>query len=223
VRLLLINPNTSPSTTDTMVAIAQEAAPDGVVVLGATARRGEAMIVDAAALSASAGEVVALGVKHAACVNGIIVSAFGDPGVNELRAQLGIPVIGIAEAAMREAARWQNAAWEKAGRRFGIATVTPGLVDAINARVNSLGLAEWFTGVRLTSGDPLALVADTDRLIEALGAAVEQCALLDRAEAVVIGGGPLGSAAAALAARHTTPVIAPIPAAMRHLARELRG
>jgi len=218
MRFLLINPNTSQSTTATMVAIAQAAAPGGVTVLGATARRGEAMIVDGAALSVSAGEVIALGAEHAPDVDGIIVSAFGDPGVQELRARVSIPVIGIAEAAMREAAKWQNA-----GRRFGIATVTPGLVDAIIARVRALGLADQFTGVRLTSGDPLALVADPVRLIEALDDAVGQCLRSDGAESVVIGGGPLGQAAAALAARHIIPVIAPIPASIRHLAQELRA
>ncbi len=212
LRFLLINPNTSTRTTDTMVAIAQAAAPHGVVVLGATARRGETMILNASALRFSAAEVIALGVEHAAGVNGIIVSAFGDPGVDELRAQVSIPVIGIAEAAMCEAAQWQNR-----GRRFGIATVTPGLVDAINERVRALGLIDQFTG------DPLGLVADPAGLIEALGDAVQQCARLDGADSVVIGGGPLGNAAAALAARHIIPVIAPIPAAIRRLAQELRS
>jgi Asp/Glu/hydantoin racemase len=39
----------------------------------------------------------------------------------------------------------------------------------------------------------------------------------DDAEAVIIGGGPLGQAATALAPRFTTSIIAPIPAAMRRL------
>ena len=46
---------------------------------------------------------------------------------------------------------------------------------------------------------------------------------LDGAEAVAIGGGPLGQAAIALAPRFATSIIAPIPAAMRRLLRMLKG
>jgi allantoin racemase len=40
---------------------------------------------------------------------------------------------------------------------------------------------------------------------------------------VVIGGGPLGKAAIAVAARFATPIIAPVPAAMRHVMRMIGG
>jgi Asp/Glu/hydantoin racemase len=44
---------------------------------------------------------------------------------------------------------------------------------------------------------------------------------LDGAEAVIIGGGPLGQAAIALTPRFTTPIVAPIPAAVRRLLRAM--
>lgn len=208
-RILLINPNSSQTTTDMMVAIAQSVAPHGVTVQGATARRGVPMIVDASALAASSEEVVEIGARPGGEVAGIIVSAFGDPGVAALRGRVGIPVLGIAEVAMRAAA--------VGGRRFGVATVTPGLVAAIDAKAASLGLGRRYAGVRLTPGDPLDLAANPDRLVIALGNAVRDCIALDGAEAVIIGGGPLGNAATALAPRFAVPVIAPIPAAMRRL------
>jgi allantoin racemase len=124
-----------------------------------------------------------------------------------------VPVIGIAEASMREAA--------EGGRRFGIATTTPALVELIAAYAARLGLANLYVGIRLTSGDPLALVADPPLLVEALAEAARQSIERDGAEAVIIGGGPLNRAATALAPRFTMPIIAPIPAAMRHLLREL--
>jgi allantoin racemase len=208
-RILLINPNSSQATTDMMVRIAQSAAPATIQVVGATARYSPAMIVDAMALAACEPEVIEIGLRLGRDVSGIIVSAFGDPGVTCLRRKIDIPVVGIAEAAMQQAA--------EGGRRFGVATVTPGLVDAIDARAAALGLADLYSGIRLTAGDPLALVADPDGLIEALRETVAACIRLDQAEAVVIGGGPLGDAATTLTQHFNIPVIAPIPAAIRRI------
>jgi Asp/Glu/hydantoin racemase len=47
--------------------------------------------------------------------------------------------------------------------------------------------------------------------------AVARCFDDDRAEAVIIGGGPLGQAATALVQSFGQPVIAPIPSAVRRL------
>jgi allantoin racemase len=206
-RILLINPNSNQTTTGMMVQIAQSAAPKDVEIVGATAPQSPPMIVDPEALAASAPQVVEIGLSLAKDVSGIIISAFGDPGIADLRRQVNIPVVGIAEAAM-------VAASDK-GRRFGVATTTPKLVASIDARAAELGLAQLYTGTRVTSEDPNKLVADPSRLIEALRQVVSACMELDKAEAVIIGGGPLGNAATALTPIFSIPVIAPIPAAVR--------
>jgi Asp/Glu/hydantoin racemase len=167
------------------------------------------MITDPTALAAAAPQVVTIGVTVGKGFSGIIVSAFGDPGIDDLRKQVNVPVVGIAEAAML-AASANN-------RRFGVATTTPALAPAIDARAAGLGLAPLYTGIRLTPQDPNQLMADPARLVAALRQAVSDCIQLDRAEAVVIGGGPLGNAATALAPMFAVPVIAPIPEAMRRL------
>jgi allantoin racemase len=208
-RILLINPNTNQTTTDMMVRIAQSSASNNVEIIGATAPRGPSMIVEPAALAASAPQVVEIGVARAKDVSGIIISAFGDPGIGDLRRAVGVPVVGIAEAAMLTASA--------NGRRFGVATTTPGLAASIDARAAELGLARLYSGTRLTSGDPLKLTADPDRLVEALRQAVSACIELDKAEAVIIGGGPLGNAATALTPMFSIPVIAPIPEAVHRM------
>jgi Asp/Glu/hydantoin racemase len=209
--ILLINPNSSQPTTDMMVAIARNTADGQAEIRGVTARRGPSMIVTEAALAAAAGEVVAVGIESSTGVEGIIVSAFGDPGLDELRRHVAMPVIGICEASMLEASI--------NGRRFGVATTTPDLVRPIDAKAASLGLGSLYTGVRLTEGDAFALVADPQRLADALAAAVAASFEQDGAEAVIIGGGPLGQAAVALEKRFAKPVIGPIPAAVRRLLR----
>lgn len=207
--ILLINPNSSQATSAMMQTIAQRAAGDAMAVTVVTARRSPSMIVTEEALQASAAEVVEIGMRHAADCAGIVVSAFGDPGLDELRRRVDIPVTGICEASMRAAAQ--------GGRPFGVATTTPRLVDAIAARAAALGLAERLTGIRCTAGDPLALSSDKTALASALGKMVEACIAADGAEAVIIGGGPLGEAADALQAQYATPVISPIPCAIASL------
>lgn len=212
MRILLINPNSSPDTTIMMTGIAQTCVPD-IEVVGATATRSPPMIVNAQALAASAAEVVEIGSREAPSVSGIVVSAFGDPGLEDLAACVSVPVAGIAESAMREAA--------EGGRHFGIATTTPELAASIRHRVRDLSLAHLFTGIRLTGGDPMLLTADPARLEASLRKATAECIEKDGAEAVIIGGGPLGQAAVALAPSFGRPIIAPIPAAMRRLMRML--
>jgi Asp/Glu/hydantoin racemase len=214
IRILLINPNSSQATTDMMVRIAQSVAPADVQIVGATAPHSPPMIVDPAALAASAPQVVEIGVTQGTGAAGIIISAFGDPGIDALREQVSVPVVGIAEAAMLAASA--------NGRRFGVATTTPALAPSIDARAAGLGLGRFYTGVRLTPQDPNRLVADPAQLVAALRQAVSDCITLDKAEAVIIGGGPLGNAATALTSMFAVPVIAPIPAAVERLVGLIR-
>jgi allantoin racemase len=214
-KILLINPNTSRETTVMMVGIARSCVPDDIVVTGATAMRGPPMIITPAALAAAADEVVEIGIREAGEISGIIVSAFGDPGLEILKQNVSIPAVGICEAAMIEAAA--------GGRRFGVATVTPELAVPIEERARDLGLLHLFTGIRLTPGDPVALAADPLRLQQCIAEAVAKCFEDDHAEAVIIGGGPLGQAATSLAQSFKQPIIAPIPSAVRRLVTMMRN
>ena len=207
--ILLINPNSSQATSDMMHAIALTALDARMAVETVTARRAPSMIVTPEQLTASAAEVVELGTAHGRDCAGIIVSAFGDPGLAELRRKVAIPVVGICEASMIEASQ--------GGRRFGVATSTPDLIEAIGQRAHDLGLAHLYTGIRCTEGDPVALAADRALLTEALAGAVSDCITLDGAEAVIIGGGPLGQAAEALRLRFHKPVLGPIPSAVERI------
>jgi allantoin racemase len=207
--ILLINPNSSKATSEMMHAIALNALAGRLAVKTVTASRAPTMIVTPEQLTASAAEVVELGTAHGKECVGIIVSAFGDPGLAELRRKVAVPVVGICEASMIEAS--------EGGRRFGVATSTPDLAEAIGQRAHDLGLAHLYTGIRCTEGDPVALAADPALLIEALAGAVGACIEEDGAEAVVIGGGPLGEAAKALRPRFGKPVLGPIPSAVERI------
>src|SRR5689334_6096631 len=178
----LINPNSSTATTATLTATAEQTLGPGYQVRGRTARTGPTLIQDEMELRDAAHEVLAVTgelLGGPAAPDAVIVAAFGDPAVDVLRATTSIPIIGIAEAAIREAGR----------RRFGIVTTTPALVDAITAKIAALGARQHFTGIRLTNGDATRLMADPELLHDQLVGAVRDCVRLDRAEVVIIGGG----------------------------------
>ncbi|MBT2443696.1 hypothetical protein J7E93_27090 [Streptomyces sp. ISL-36] len=194
-----------------MTAIARRTLGPTVQVHGVTVARGPRLLIDPAALRAAVPEVVEAG-RRALAGGGctaLLVAAFGDPGVPELRTFARVPVVGIGEAALLAASA--------AGTPFGIATTTPLLADSIADQVARLGLTELFTGLRLTQGAPERLSAHPESLRESLALAGERCVVRDGARAIVIAGGPLGEAAEALRPRFEVPLIAPIPAACHRL------
>lgn len=212
-RIGLINPNTSKATTQMMTTIASGYLPDGFAIEGRTALRGVPMILNDVELAAAADGVVEMGLELAGQSDGLIVCAFGDPGLERLAAVSGIPSIGICQASMMEASA--------GGRHFGIATVTPDLVGSFAAKAQTFGLASLFTGTRLTTGDPLRLASDPKSLLTALEIAARECFEQDGAEVVIIGGGPLGQAADDLQRVLSAPIIAPIRSAVEWLVRTL--
>ncbi len=207
--IVLVNPNTNVQTTERMAAIARDAAGPNVAIRCLTAQFGVPLITTMQDVAVGRDAVVALARSFPRDYDGVIISAFADPGLEELRALLTVPIVGLAEAGLREAAR--------DGRRFAVVTTTPGLIPAIDAKVETLGLSTSYAGVFLTRGDPIALTASVAELEIALAEAVRTAIQTRDIEAVVIGGGPLAVAARTLAPQFQIPIIEPIPAAVRIL------
>ena len=115
--IVLVNPNTNMAITGRMVAIARKHLEPGFSLEATTAASGAQLIVNEDQLRVAA---QAIAPALAATSDGVIVSAFGDPGVDELRKQLTQPVVGIAESAMREAGRGERFAQFLPARSVGI-------------------------------------------------------------------------------------------------------
>ena len=207
----VVNPNTSAATTALMVDMARSVLPENASISGITARTGSPLIVDPTALAAAADAVLAL--QHDLTGDAIIIAGFGDPGADELRRRMTVPVVGIGEASICAAA--------ERGRRFSIVTTTPQLEPAIRARVDQLGFASLLASIRITASDPIQLTGDAAALEAALEALVARCSASDGAEAVIIGGGPLSQAARAIAGRSPVSIIEPLPEAVRLALRQL--
>jgi allantoin racemase len=206
--ILLINPNANRQTTVEMVNVARASAPACQVVVGVTALRGATLIDDDAKLATGAEAVAEVAqTVDLKKYSGVIVSAFGDPGMKALRRSSPVPITGIAEAGMIEAAH--------NGRRFSIVTTTPQLSSAIYKMVTHYGFGELFTGLRLTGGHAADVMKNPVLLEASLALACEAAILEDAAEAIIIGGGPLAASAMSLRSHFSIPIIEPVPAAVR--------
>ncbi|MER7011928.1 aspartate/glutamate racemase family protein [Saccharopolyspora sp. NPDC000359] len=210
--VVVVNPNTNRGTTAMMAELAhQHLAPAGLVVEGITVARGPSMIVDPSALADAAGHVVGAVRDHLAGPSGdrvgaVVVGAVGDPGRAELAAVLDVPVVGIGQASVLAAGA--------RGRRFGMVTSTPLLVDSLTELVRAHGSLGNFTGVHLTSTDPLTLAASPEQQRRELAEAARACAV-GGAEAVIVAGGPLSRAARQLAELDLVEIVEPLPSASR--------
>ena len=189
--IVLINPNSNTKATDSMADLARNETKGVANVVGKSNMDAPALLTTPQDMINAVPGVVAVGVEAAKDKNvvAIIVSAFSDPGLAELRAKVGIPVFGIGEEVFHEAARGK--------REFGIVTVTPdkGLIESFKEKAASLGYAQLYRGVRVTPGDPMELVKSPEKLDAALAAAVKESIEKDGAKAVIMGGGPLSASA----------------------------
>ncbi len=213
--ILLINPNSNADTTASMTEIASTAA-HGVTVEGKSNAGVPPLLTTPEDLENAIPGVVKIGSEAAADdkVGAIIVAAFGDPGLEELRAAVALPVFGIREQAFHEAAR--------DGRPFGVATTTPQLANSFRVTAEKMGYQGQYRGTRVTPGDPKELMKSPEQLDAALAEAVK-ASIADGAEAVIIGGGPLTASALRLQPQFDIPLVVPVIAAAEAAAAAVEG
>ncbi|EDP63280.1 putative racemase [alpha proteobacterium BAL199] len=208
----LINPNSDSRATERMLVAARAAAPAWLRIEASTTAASPRLIVDDAGSALATEAVINDANRTKDHGDGVILSAFVDPGIDHMRKHLSVPVVGIGESSMREAA---------AIGRFAVLMTTPGLIDCVRRYATALGLADRMVAIPGTTEDPQTLMADADRLVAALDELIRRTVRDDGAEAVVVGGGPLADAARTLAPTSPVPLIEPVPAAVRRLVAAL--
>jgi allantoin racemase len=216
MRVLLINPNTTVAVTDRLHTQLQAFGAPHWQWHAVTASFGEPYIATEAAYQVGVRAVLeaqALHVDAHGLPDAVLVGCFGDPAVWALRARHpGLPVMGLAEAAMREAVQHGP---------FGV--VTGGhawrpMLERLAAGLRLLGpraLVSVHT-VEATGGQLLSdWAAAQDTLLKAADEALTQTPSL---RALVLGGAGLGGMAADLADRVPCPLIDNVAAGGRWLA-----
>jgi Asp/Glu/hydantoin racemase len=199
MKILLVNPNITAAITEVMALEARRVADPGTEIITATARFGTLYIENRAEAAIAGHAVLDALAEHSAGCDAAIVSAFGDPGLGGARELLGIPVVGISEAALLTA--WML------GRRFAIVCMTARLRTWYAECAAELGLAGRLVAVRALDVPVRDVTKARDELAGPLAALCERTIDEDEAEVVILGGGPLAGLAHRIAPRLAVPLL----------------
>lgn len=207
MRLLVINPNISTDVSALISAEAARSAGAGTEITVRTADYGVEYIETRLESMIAAGAVAEVIAAHDELFDGVVVAAFGDPGIPALKELVDVPVLGITEAAMCAAAML--------GQRFSIIAISQRIRPWYQDAVDRFG----FTG-RLASlhclADELGGIGNVQQdfrqpLLDLSLRAVGE----DGADAVILAGAPLAGLGRSLAEAIPVPVIDGISAGVR--------
>ena len=198
MRILLLNPNTSPGITALLAAAACPAAAPGTAVVAMTGTRGVPYIASRTEAAVGAVVVLEMLAEHGTGFDAAIVAAFGDPGLGAARELFPFPVVGLAEAGMLSACML--------GGRFGIVTFSQALEAWYGECVAWHGLAGRCAGVFASrTGFGTIETVGTEQA-DALVALAHE-AVAGGADVVVLAGAPLSGLAASVRDRIPVPVV----------------
>jgi Asp/Glu/hydantoin racemase len=205
MRILLINPNTTPDVTDLVVSHVTRIAGSAAHFVPVTGAFGARYLFTRAAAAIAAHAALDALARHGAACDAVYLACFGDPGLLALREIAPVPVVGMAEAACRQAAE---------RGRFAIVTGGALWKPMLEEFVASIGLAAHFHGVRtiaLTGGQ---IAQDPEAALGDLAAACVASAR-EGAEVVILGGAALAGLAARIQPQVPIPVICSVEAGTR--------
>lgn len=206
-KLLLINPNTSASITDLVVAAARRYASPGTEIVGATGRFGARYIMTRVASAVAGHAALDAYAAFGGDADAIVLACFGDPGLMALKEVARQPVVGLAEASCLEAAHLS--------RRFAIVTGGASWKPMLEEFVGSLGLADRLATVFTVEKSGAEIAANPDAALRDLRAAVTTCKTTHGADAVILGGAGLAGLAERLSDSVPVPVIDSVAAGVR--------
>ncbi len=204
--LVIVNPNSTVSMTDKIVAAARAVAGPDVVIKGHTCAGSPASIQGAADGAAALPHVLAA-IKAAASAgaDACVIACFDDTGLPQAQRMVKIPVIGIGQAAFH-AAMLQ-------GYRYSVVTSLAESVPVIAENIAAYGVGSHCQRVRASDVPVLdfeqAGSSARDRLSDEITRALAQ----DGADAIVLGCAGMSDLAADLSAQHGVPVIDGVAAA----------
>ncbi len=211
MRLLVINPNISDDVTALIESEALRSAASGTNLVVRTAGHGVEYIETRFESLLAAGAVAEIIAEHihpgADPVDGVVVAAFGDPGMPALKELAGVPVIGITEAALCAAALQ--------GHRFSIIAISDRIKPWYRDCVERFGLAGRLASIRSINQSLNSIGSVQQDFKETLLALSRQAIAEDGADVVILAGAPLAGLARELKGQIPVPVVDGISAGIR--------
>ncbi|ESX09320.1 aspartate/glutamate racemase family protein [Mesorhizobium sp. M0179] len=207
MQILVVNPNTTASMTETIAAAARAVAGAGTEVIAVTSSMGPASIegyYDEAL--AVPGLLMEIAAGERAGAQAAIIACFDDTGLDAARAMASIPVIGICEAALSVASY--------IAQRFTVVTTTERSRVPVEGLVQRYGMAGR-ARVRAADIPVLSLEDAASGAVEKLRAEIARAIAEDRAEAIVLGCAGMADLAHRLQQEFDLPVIDGVGAALK--------
>lgn len=201
---VILNPNSSDAVTRGIADAVDPLARFGVPIRCETLAEGPAAIETDADIAAVAGPLEARASELGQTASALVIACFSDPSVPALRDRLGIPVLGIGEAAYATALTQ--------GARFGVISILPASIPRHARAIAAQGLTDRLAGDRALG---LGVAALRDRATTE-AALVETARTLvgeDGADVLIIGCAGLTAYRSWLQAEAGLPVVDPCQAA----------
>jgi allantoin racemase len=205
-RILMLNPNTTVSMTDQMVAAARTYVSPDTEIVGMNGHRGVPFVASRAEAVIAAEVVLERLAELSEPVDAAVIAAFGDPGLGAAREMMDFPVVGLAEASMLTACML--------GRRFSIITFNQSLGPWYRECVELHRMTDRLASIRIARGGFASVNSireeKEDELLLLAQAAIEE----DGADVLLFGGGPLAGLAGKLRQKIAVPVVEGVAAAV---------
>ncbi|MDQ0077491.1 aspartate/glutamate racemase family protein [Arthrobacter oryzae] len=231
MKLLVINPNISDDVTALIESEALRSASPGTELVVRTAGHGveyietrfESLVAAGAVAEiiaeytaetsggggagAGSSDAGADGASRADRIDGVVVAAFGDPGMPALKELTDVPVIGITEAALCAAALQ--------GHRFSIIAISDRIRPWYLDCVERFGLGGRLASIRSINESLNGIGSVQHDFKKTLLALSRQAVAEDGADVVVLAGAPLAGLARELRGQIPVPVVDGISAGIR--------
>lgn len=209
MKLLLVNPNSTPTMTDTMAAAARSVLGPDCDLIAVTAPTGPESIEGYYDEAFSVPPMLGVLAAHRDDIDGAVIGCFDDTGVDAARCLLDVPVIGICQAAMQ-------AATVLAGS-FSVVTTLGRSVPALEHLAIRYGLERSCRRVRACEVPVLDLERSGSGAEQRVADEVERALNEDGAEAVVLGCAGMVELAGRLSERFGAPVIDGVTVAVKQV------
>jgi allantoin racemase len=210
MRLLLVNPNTSESVTETLVLTARSAASEKTEIIAATASHGFSVIQTVEELEIARQTLLVIVRKKMTGVDGILVGISLDVAIDELQALSHLPVVGMTGGAL--------SALGRRGLRIGAITFGESMTTLFMQRFPQID-SSLIETVNISPATAIAKRQDPGVLLKALEIAAENLVL--RGAQVIL---PIGATVAGLASQVSArvPVLDPTFYSTQELERLVR-
>ena len=207
MKLLLINPNTTPAMTDLMLAHARRVVTPGCEIAAVTGRFGARYVTSRTSYAVAGHAALDAYAAHGRGTDAVVLACFGDPALLALKEIASQPVVGMAEAACLSAAA--------RGGRFAIVTGGERWGPMLREFVTLIGLGERLAAVRTVAPTGAEIARDPDRALGLLAETCRACVDQNGADSVILGGAGLTGIAPRIADRVAVPLIDGLTAAVR--------